>query len=158
MILRNTLAGLLAATLAIPAWADSEIEIHDAYARAALPSGPTGAAFMIVHNHGDTDDRLIGVSTDAAERAELHTHAEGADGMMQMRRVEGGFDLPAGGEVVLERGGHHVMLMGLTTPFEQGATITVTLEFEAAGPVEIDVPVDNTRAPGGHGEMEHGSE
>jgi copper(I)-binding protein len=66
---------------------------------------------------------------------------------MRMIHVEEGFALPEGGEIRMERGGHHVMLMGLTAPFEQGGTIPLTLIFETSGEVTLDVPVDLERAP-----------
>jgi copper(I)-binding protein len=71
---------------------------------------------------------------------------------MRMGEVEDGFALPADGEIVMERGGHHVMFMGLTAPFEQGDTIPLTLIFETSGEVTLDVPVDLERTPEeGHG-------
>ena len=100
---------------------------------------------MIILNSGATDDRLIAVETDVAKRAELHTNIKGEGGVMQMRRVEEGFAVPAGGAQVLARGGDHIMLMGLARPFNDGDTITLTLIFEKAGAITIDVPVDMRR-------------
>jgi hypothetical protein len=92
------------------------------------------------------DDRLIAAATDAAERAELHTHVEDPSGMMQMLNVPEGFAIPAQGRRDLARGGDHVMLMGLTRPLKDGDRIALTLTFERSGPVTLDVPVD-----AGHG-------
>jgi copper(I)-binding protein len=146
--------GLLAAcaslALVIPATAQ-EIEIHDPYARSASPMAKSGAAFMVIRNTGDAGDRLIGVASAAARKVELHTHRD-EDGVMRMIHVEEGFALPAGGEIRMQRGGRHVMMMGLTAPFEQGATIPLTLVFETSGEITLDVPVDLERKPGhGHG-------
>jgi len=142
-----------ALALATPVLAD--IEIHDQYARSS--NAMAGAAFMTIHNHGDTDDRLISVTSDAAARVELHTHIEDADGVMRMTHVEDGYDLPAGGELVMQRGSDHVMFMGLTTPFEQDEVITITFKFEKAGDVVVEIPVDQDRMEQGmdHGEMDH---
>lgn len=145
------LATLAAATLALPAMAQ-EIHILDTYARSASPSAKTGAAFMLIENIGDADDRLVGASSPAAKMVQLHTHREDAQGVMQMVHVEEGFDLPAGETLVLQRGGHHVMFMGLTEPFEQGKTIPLTLSFEKSGDITLDIPVDLSRKPAeGHG-------
>jgi copper(I)-binding protein len=54
----------------------------------------------------------------------------------------------------LERGGDHVMFMGLSAPMTQGDEILVTLMFENAGAVSITVPVDLKRAPKKH-KMKH---
>lgn len=141
--------------------------IHDAYARAATPNARAGAAFGVLMNQTSEDDTLLSARSDAAMRVELHTHIAGDDGVMQMREVEGGFVIPAGGQHVLERGGDHIMFMGLTESFDQGKDIPVTLIFEKAGEVETVITVDLEREDGhgmhgghgghgdhsGHGEM-----
>ena len=137
------IAGALALGLAAPALA--EIEIADAYARSASPMAKSGAAFLVIRNTDDTADRLIGVASDAAAKTELHTHIAGENGVMRMVHVEEGFELPAGGMIEMKRGAEHVMLMGLTAPLSQGDTIALTLVFEKAGEMTIDVPVDNAR-------------
>jgi copper(I)-binding protein len=100
---------------------------------------------MVILNTGDIDDRLIAAEADISMRVELHTHVETADGVMQMREVEDGFVVPAGRGRVLQRGGDHVMFMGLKGPMEQGATVPVTLIFENAGAVAVEIPVDLNR-------------
>lgn len=143
--MKTILAASAAAVLAAPAYAD--IMIEDAYARAAGMSAMAGAAFMRIMNTGDSDDRLIAARSDVSKVVELHTHIENADGVMQMVEVEEGFPIPAAGMHVLQRGGDHVMFMGLNGPFEQGKTITVTLVFEQAGEMSVDIPIDNERVP-----------
>ena len=134
-----------AALFALPA-AAQDIEVRDAYARAASPVAKSGAAFMEIVNHGTADDRLIAAESDIAARVELHTHVEEGD-VMRMVHVEEGFALPAGQTLVLERGGRHVMFMGLTQSLEQGDRVTVTLSFENAGAQRVDIPVDLERRP-----------
>ncbi|SIN81376.1 copper chaperone PCu(A)C [Vannielia litorea] len=143
-----TLAALLAATPAL-----AEIKVMDAYARAASPTAKSGAAFMQIMNDGAEEDRLIDAASDAAARVELHTHKDLGDGVMKMMQVEEGFAVPAGGMHALARGGDHVMLMGLTGPLEQGATVSITLTFEKAGEMVVEVPIDNERQD--HGAMDH---
>lgn len=162
MSLKSTLLGALAAfAIAAPAWAD--IEIHDQYARSS--NAMAGAAFMVIHNHGDTDDRLISVTSDAAQRVELHTHIEDENGVMRMIHVEEGLAIPADGEILMQRGSDHVMFMGLTAPFEQDDMITITFLFENAGEVVVEIPVDQNRVDHGamgedmdHGDMDHGTD
>ncbi|MEO0390722.1 MAG: copper chaperone PCu(A)C [Pseudomonadota bacterium] len=159
--MKYALFAAVLAALPAAAFAESKIEIHDPYARTSRPGAPTGAAFMVIHNHGTTDDRLVSASADFSKVVELHTHIETGDGVMQMVEVEEGFALPAGGEHILKRGGDHVMFMGLTETLEQGEDLTVTLVFEQAGEVEVTIPVDNERmdAHGGHGHSHsHGND
>ncbi|MCC1492084.1 copper chaperone PCu(A)C [Cognatishimia sp. F0-27] len=132
----------------------AEIVVSDAYARAATPSAKTGAAFMMIENTGDADDRLVAAQTDAAVRVELHTHIADENGVMRMREVEAGFPVPAGGMHMLQRGGDHVMMMGLTRSLNHGDSVTVTLTFENAGDLVVEIPVDLERQPD-HGAMKH---
>ncbi|PVA11279.1 copper-binding protein [Pelagivirga sediminicola] len=148
----RTLAATAAIAFALPAFA-ADIEIADPYARSASPTSKTGAAFMQILNHGEAD-RLVGVASPAADLVQLHTHIEGEGGVMKMVHVEDGFDLPAESALSLERGGKHVMFMGLTAPLAQGDTVPITLTFEKAGDMTVDVPVDLERQPGAEMDMD----
>jgi len=143
-------------TFALPAFADG-IEVHHAYARTAFPGGPSGAAFMVIHNHGTTDDQLIDARSNAAARVELHTHVDAGEGVMQMRHVPEGFPLPADGEIVMERGGNHVMFMGVKDTWAQGDLIPLTLVFQSGLTLDLEVEVDLNRTEMEHGAMDHGS-
>lgn len=146
MTLVKTIMGAvaLAALTTTPAWAD-DILIHDAYARSAGQMAKAGAAFFVVMNKTDQDDRLIGAKSTAAKKVELHTHIDQGDGVMKMVHVEEGFVIPAGGQHMLKRGGDHVMFMGLTAPWQNGDLLPLTLVFENAGDITLEVPVDLDR-------------
>jgi len=156
--MKTFLAAAAASFLTLPAFAESMIVIHDAYARAAGMNAKAGAAFFEIINNGAEDDRLIAAYSDVAKRVELHTHKEDANGIMKMMEVKEGFPVAAGGTHLLKRGADHVMFMGLNGPFEDGASITVTLVFEQASEMTVDIPVDLNRnpMPGGMGEGQMG--
>jgi len=155
------LKSILAATVlafAGPALAHDGVHVIDPYVRVSGPSAKSGAAFFVIENHADADDRLIAAASDVAERVELHTHKADAQGVMQMLEVPEGFAVPASGSHALERGGDHVMFLGLTRSLAHGDTVTVTLTFERSGEVVVDIPVDLERKPqaGAHGGHMHG--
>lgn len=139
----KTLLASTALLLAAPAAFAQSIMIEEAYARVMGKTAKAGSAFMVIHNHGDHEDRLLSASTPAAERTELHTHSEDASGVMKMLHVPEGFAIAAQGSHALARGGDHVMLMGLTAPLAEGDTFPLELTFERAGRVMVDVPVRN---------------
>lgn len=146
--LKSGLAAVALATLlpvlALPAHAADTITVKDPYAR-FMPGAQAGAAFMVIENHGTEDDRLVDAASDIAQKVELHTHKAGADGAMQMLHVPEGFVIPAGGEHSLQRGGDHVMFMGLNKRPAEGDSVSVTLTFEKAGEIVVDIPVDTSR-------------
>lgn len=150
MSLKTTL--LAGACALLPTFAIAEMMVHDPYARAAGAMARSGAAFMEITNGGDADDRLIAVASDVAERVELHMHIMENE-VMRMVHAEDGFAIAAGETILLERGGKHVMFLGLTRALSQGDEIEVTLTFEDAGDVTVTIPVDNERMPAamGHG-------
>lgn len=114
--------------------------VQDAHAIIS-PAGQSGAAFMRLDNPGRQDDRLVAAAADIAARVELHTHIEDDAGVMRMVEVEEGFALPAGGHHMLQRGGDHVMFMGLHDAPEPGDRIALTLTFASGATVVVDVPV-----------------
>jgi len=149
MSFRTTfMTGLAALALILPVTAQAQMAVEGAYARSSGPMAQSGAAFMTISNRGRVDDRLVGVASGAAARVELHSHIADENGIMRMRRVEAGLPIAAGSAHVLQRGGDHVMFMGLTGAWSQGDTVTVTLIFEHAGPIEIDISVDLERSAG----------
>jgi len=121
------------------------IVVAGSYARANGASAKAGGAFMVIKNFTDEDDRLIGAATDVAMKAELHTHTMDAQGLTVMGPLVGGLEVPAHTQVELKRGGHHVMMMGLKQPLNDGDMVTLTLIFEKAGEVTVNVPVDLKR-------------
>jgi periplasmic copper chaperone A len=141
--MRTILAALFAFSLVGPAMAHDGIHVENAYARVAMASAETAAVFMELVNHSTEGDRLLAVQADVAARAELHTHAMSAEGMMQMLPVDEGFAVDGSGTRALARGGDHVMLMGLTQPLAVGDRFTLTLTFERSGKVVVVVPVRN---------------
>ena len=136
---RFVLALALAAALLAPApaAADSALTVEDARARILLPSRP-GAGWLTIRNTGG-EDRLVGAESPAAARVELHTHLH-EGGVMKMRKVEG-IDVPAGGEAALEPGGDHLMLFDLKAGLTPGDTFPLTLVFEKAGSVTVEMRV-----------------
>lgn len=158
MTLKKTLLGL---TLLLPAllaqaheYEVGQLHIDHPWSREMPPVAPTAAAYFVVHNKGSEADRLLGVSTPVAGKAELHEHVH-ADGVMKMQQVQD-VVIPAGGEVKFEPMGYHVMLFNLKQQAKDGERFPMTLNFEKAGKVDVEVAVQK-EAPADHEHgMEHG--
>lgn len=121
-----------------------DLRIDHPWARASIGRVPNGAAYLTIVTHGEAADRLVAVESDVAKRVSLHTHLmEG--GVMKMRPVES-VEIAPGEPTVLKPGGLHVMLMGLKAPLEEGARFPLTLIFERAGRIEVQVQVEAATA------------
>ena len=114
------------------------IEIGSPWARASAHATGDGGGFFTLANKGVVPDRLIAASSPAAERVEIHAiKVEGGD--LRMRQRENGLALPPGTTLTLKPRGYHLLLVGLKTPLEQGARAAVTLTFEHAGSIDIEL-------------------
>jgi copper(I)-binding protein len=118
-----------------------EIRIVAAWARAT--PGPTAAAYLELQNGGGEADRLVGASTPLAERIEFHEHGN-SGGVMSMAAVPD-IALPPGETVRLAPGGTHLMLFRIARPLKPGDRFPLTLTFERAGSITIEVA---TAGPG----------
>ncbi|MDX2274337.1 MAG: copper chaperone PCu(A)C [Hyphomonadaceae bacterium] len=128
------------------------IAVSDAWA-AATPGGATvGAGYMTIANNGPADT-LVRVSSPRAPSVELHEMSMDGD-IMRMRPVAN-FTVPADGVVSLTPSGFHLMFIDLSAPFVAGETVQVTLTFERAGVVEVDMPVRNRTASENNVSHEH---
>ena len=127
-----------------------DMMIMDAYARSSGKMAQAGAAFLMIHNHTNSEDRLLAVYSDLSPKVQLHTHEKGTDGILKMRHVEEGFVIPAGGMHALKRGGDHIMFMGLKTPWHHGEIVELKLIFEKAGEITLQVMVDMERKDWAH--------
>jgi copper(I)-binding protein len=104
---------------------------------------------MRLRNTGAQPDRLISASTPFARVVELHTMIREGD-VMRMRPVTD-IAVAPGQTVELRPGGFHVMLIGLTGPMPQGGRVPLTLRFERAGEVQVELTVEAAGARGsGH--------
>jgi hypothetical protein len=97
------------------------------------------AAYFLLRNTGARPDRLVGGETDVAASLEIH-ESRVEDDVMRMRRVDE-LEVPPDGEVVLQPGGFHVMLLGLRRPLAEGDTILFSLDFQHAGRLDLRIPV-----------------
>lgn len=120
------------------------IKFETPYAFATAESQQNGAVFLAMTNSLGHDDRLLAVTSDVAEKVELHETVMDGD-VMQMRPAVDGFALAAGATLTLEPTGSHIMLIGLKAPLATGTPFNVTLDFEKTP--DITLPVDVV-APG----------
>jgi copper(I)-binding protein len=139
---------MLAAVLAFAAGAASAhdykagpLQIQHPWSRATPKGATVAGGYMKIVNTGTTPDRLIGGSTVAAPKFEIHEMSMDG-GVMKMRMLPKGLEIKPGQTVELKPGGYHLMFVGITAPLEQGKPVKGTLEFEKAGKVEVEYTVE----------------
>ncbi len=130
---------LLSSAVPDTVFAETEIDVKDAWVPATAPNAPAATAYMVLHNKTDQDDQLVSAESASVKSVTLHTMSmEG--GMISMRMVKS-IPVPAHGMTALKSDGYHLMLKGLKKRFTQGAIIELTLKFKHAGEVKLHLPV-----------------
>lgn len=125
--------------------------VGNVWARASMMVAGNSAVFGTLANLTESEDTLVGASTEVAEVVEIHESSVDADGVMSMNPLPEGLNLMAGQVVTLEPGGLHIMLINLQKDLVAGETFELTLEFENAGSLAVPVMIQEmTEEMGGH--------
>lgn len=146
-------ANVQAADAAKPA---GPIQIEQPWTR-ATPGGTTvGGGYVKLTNTSKETDRLIGASFARAKTVEVHIMTSEM-GIMKMRHMTEGLELPPGVSVELKPGGIHLMLIDLSEGLKAGETVKGTLTFEKAGTVDVTFTVAplGATAPAASAEHQH---
>ena len=150
------LAGILA-LINLPVSAMDGLTTSEVQIRATAPGMTATGGYLTIHNHSAEADRLLGVAADFAAKAEIHTMLH-EDGVMKMRALPDGIEIPAGGVVRLAPGGVHLMLMGLSQTMEPGQRLEVELTFASGMTLRLpahvrrpgEISVGDANMSGGH--------
>ena len=135
---------LAAGALNGPAAQSQEVKLGDLailqpWSRAAPRGAETASSYLTIENKGTTADRLVGGSTDVAEKLQIEQIST-VGGALTVNPVEGGLGISPGEKVLLAPGGYRLALLKLKSPLKKGTKVPITLQFEKAG--QVNVPFD----------------
>lgn len=120
------------------------VEISEAWARPSSTYLLQAAGFLTITNNGPEADRLMGASSPAAASIEIHAiKVMGAN--LKMQPLANGLAIAGGVTVTMKPRGYHLQLHGLKVPLRTGGRLPVTLAFEKAGSIDMELPV---KSPG----------
>ncbi len=123
-----------------------DVQIDHPWAPATTGSKLTNSAvYMSLTDLGLKSDELIGASSPVAQKTELHVFSV-ENGVYGMHQVDGFEVSPGGAATVLRPGGAHIMLDSLKRPLRAGTTFPLTLTFQRAGQLQLEVPVESPQA------------
>ncbi len=131
-----------------------DLVIDHPHIPATVKSAPAAAGYLAIKNNGTEADRLVSVSAPFSAKQQLHTMTM-VEGVMRMRPLKDGIEIPAGGEIALKKGGDHLMFMKLSEQIQVGEMREVTLTFEKAGDVKIGMMVIDPADMDHEGSEEH---
>jgi copper(I)-binding protein len=122
-----------------------DLTISKLLARATVPGASVGGGYMTITNNGTVADRLLGGSTGVSKMLEVHSMKMVGD-VMQMRPLPDGIIIEPGATVTLQPGGLHIMFMGLDAPLAKDTSFKAELNFENAGPIDVEFMIKDRAA------------
>lgn len=134
--------------------AAATIQLAAPWSRATAPGAKVAGGFFTLTNKGAAADRLIGGSSEISNTVEIHEMAV-IDGVMKMRALAKGLEVPAGGSVELKPGSYHVMFIDLKRQLKEGESFKGELVFEKAGKVQVEYKVMPVGARTGAADHKH---
>ena len=129
---------------ASPTLAEESVRVSDAWARASVLASRPVASYLTIESA--VEDRLLGVTTPVAGHVMIHAVEKDGD-VSRMKHIET-LEVPTGERITLAPGGMHLMLMGLQEKLSEGTTFPMTLSFENAGEITVEVSVLGIAAEG----------
>jgi copper(I)-binding protein len=158
MKIRSLMPALLLATLATNASAEDyqigNLQISQPWTRATPKGAAVAGGYFKITNTGTTPDRLLGGATDVAKRFEIHQMSMD-NGVMKMRELKNGLEIPPGATVELKPSSYHIMLQELARPLAKGQRVKASLTFEKAGKGEVEFAVEAIGASAGGMKHDH---
>lgn len=118
--------------------------VENPWAAATPPGASVGGGYLVIRNPDGAPDRLIGASSPASERVEIHVSI--AEGDIVKMRQQQSVPVPANGRLELKPGAGHLMFVGLKQPFKHGDMVPLTLRFERAGEINTKLHVERLGA------------
>lgn len=128
------------ASLVAPLAQSSSLQASDSYIRTMPPGRTTTAGFLSITNSGPTPCLLLSAESQLSDRLEFHEHLH-SDGMMRMRPVTGGINVPAGETVVFKPGGLHIMLFNIQQPLIAGEITRLQFNTDQCGILDISAEI-----------------
>ena len=121
------------------------LDIRQGRSRVTPNGAPVAGGYVTIRNWDQKADRLSAATVAIADRAEIHEMTM-ADGVMRMRALDNGLEIPAGATVELKAGSYHLMFIKPKRALIEGEWIEGTLTFQRAGVVPVRFKVEGMGA------------
>jgi hypothetical protein len=121
-------------------YTQGDVKVDHPWSRPTPPGTPMGVGYMTISNTGSKDIVLVSARTPRAQRVSIHESSM-QNGIMRMAPVKGGLAIPAGETVDLKPHSYHLMLENLDSPLRENEAIPLTLDFEGAEDMKVELTV-----------------
>ena len=119
----------------------AHLDIRNARSRVTPNGAPVAGGYVTIRNLSDKADRLIAATVAVSDRVEIHEMSM-SDGVMRMRALDNGLEIPPGATIELKAGSYHLMFIKPKRALTEGEWIDGSLTFERGGLVPVRFKVD----------------
>lgn len=116
------------------------IEFEDPWIRMVPSVSPNSAAYVSISNGTEDAVTLTSVSSQVADRIEVHNVEIDDQGTMSMFKIDSLLVEPDS-VTELQPGGAHIMIYGLNEPLTEGEMVTMLLSFDNQPPIPVNFSV-----------------
>ena len=119
--------------------ADSGLQVSEPWVREAPPTSRVLAGYLTLVNTGNNTVTVTAISSPDFKNAEIHRTVieAGVARMLPVKQLE----VPAGGQLMLEPGGHHLMLFDPLRTLTAGETVTLIIHMNNGNQLSATAPV-----------------
>lgn len=117
------------------------IVVTNAWGPEPPPVAQNGIFYMDIANNTSGSERLLNVNADVCGATELHESFDKGDGLMGMRPLADGVEIPAKESVSFAVGGMHIMCLDKEDSYKVGDTIPLLLTFSKAGTIVVHAEI-----------------
>lgn len=135
------LIALVPALASAHEYSHGKVRIDHPWSRPTPPGTPMGVGYLVIVNNSKKDITLIAAETPRAGHVSIHESLM-KDGVMRMQPVKGGLKIPAGDMVELKPHGYHLMLEQLKEPLKAGERVPLSLNFDGAETMKVELLVE----------------
>jgi copper(I)-binding protein len=128
------------------------ITVFHPWAAATPPGATTGAAYMKIVNKGKKTLRLVKMSTEVADKVEVHSMSM-TNGIMRMRPLKAPLKIKPGATLELNHEGLHLMLIGLKKPLVEEEMVSFKLQFAGGKTMDVELYIEPIGATAGKHDM-----
>lgn len=121
---------------------NDHISFEKPWVRLLPPTMMHTAGYVTIKNSADTQDKLLAVWSPTVNSVSVHQTKE-VDGLFTMLAADNVVISPKG-ELKMQPGGYHIMIMGLNTPLTESSELIISFEFEKAGIINVVFPAQKT--------------
>ena len=133
-----------------------ELTIGHPYIFETMPGSKVAAGYLTITNTDVKSEFLVGGETTFSNKMEIH-RMEMEEGIMKMKSLKNGLEIPPKKSIKLEPKNYHIMFMGLNKKLIKNTKEKVLLVFKKTGEIIVDFNIESMADKNKKNKLKHSS-